>query len=725
MSRPTKNKGFDDAPLWNHVEVVSASGGGGNRTWKCKYCGKRVVGSYSKVKGHLLRLPGQGVEHCKKMSDDLYAEIKKEYYEAEEKKAKFQQNTQQSRAYVSLPEGSDITQHKKRKGTIQYSFNVLEREEADKECAMMFYTGGISFNFARNPYFRAFCQRLANGNLHGYGPPTYERLRTTLLAQLKAHVEQRLQPTRDSWKKKGASICSDGWSDQQSRPLINIMVGSSSGPMFMKAIDASEALTKDAEYIANIFFDVIENIGDDRVVQVVTDNGANFKAAGALIEERYPHIFWTPCVVHCLNLVLKAICDPSEKSAHYLECKWVKELVSQVNEINNFVTNHGLSKAIFNRYSDIKLLKVAETRFASHIVMASRVRRLKEALEKMVMDADWKNFRVNGKTPTELKARDIKDLLVSDGWWDKVDYFLSFTEPMVKFLRIGDMDSCVLPYIYDMWDSTVEEVKRRIFDHEDQDLKEGYSTFFNAIHEILEARWNKSNTPLHCMAHSLLPKYYSENWLQGLDGVRRVAPNEDEEVTLNRDKCFRRLFPKSEELQKVYKEYGAFACGLEYFGQPHVMAARATEEPLSWWANYGASTPLLQGLAMKLLSQPASSSNCERNWSTYASIQTVKRNRLTSSRSEDLVYVHNNLRLLSRKQNDYIEGPTKYWDIGNFLNPKSYCQLLLYSYTFILCNFLIMFTGGDAFDGDSLLEHAELSLNEPEIEAVTFDLDNL
>ncbi|XP_059065258.1 exonuclease V, chloroplastic isoform X1 [Cryptomeria japonica] len=59
----------------------------------------------------------------------------------------------------------------------------------------------------------------------------------------------------------------------------------------------------------------------------------------------------------------------------------------------------------------------------------------------------------------------------------------------------------------------------------------------------------------------------------------------------------------------------------------------------------------------------ASSSASERNWSTYSFIHSVKRNRLLSKRAENLVYVHSNLRLLSHKQHDYIQGETKMWDI--------------------------------------------------------------
>ena len=55
----------------------------------------------------------------------------------------------------------------------------------------------------------------------------------------------------------------------------------------------------------------------------------------------------------------------------------------------------------------------------------------------------------------------------------------------------------------------------------------------------------------------------------------------------------------------------------------------------------------LSSIASSLLSLPPTSASCERNWSTYDSVHTKKRNRLTNVRSEKLVAVSTNLKQFS------------------------------------------------------------------------------
>ncbi|XP_059294891.1 uncharacterized protein LOC132047945 isoform X1 [Lycium ferocissimum] len=60
---------------------------------------------------------------------------------------------------------------------------------------------------------------------------------------------------------------------------------------------------------------------------------------------------------------------------------------------------------------------------------------------------------------------------------------------------------------------------------------------------------------------------------------------------------------------------------------------------------FGGRTPELTKFAIRVLSLTCSSSGCERNWSTFESIHTKKRNRLEHCRINALVYVRYNTRL--------------------------------------------------------------------------------
>ena len=204
----------------------------------------------------------------------------------------------------------------------------------------MFFTGGLPFNLCRNPYYVSSYNYAATNNIPGYKPPGYNKMRTTLLEREKENVERLLEPTKATWREKGASIVSDGWSDPQRRPLINLMVACEVGSLFLKAVDCSGEV-KDKDFIASLLNDAIEEVGDEKfVVQILTDNASNCKAAGELIEDRYPHIFWTPCIVNTLNLALKNICNAKNVSNNeevYDECHWITEVHGDALFIKNYI----------------------------------------------------------------------------------------------------------------------------------------------------------------------------------------------------------------------------------------------------------------------------------------------------------------------------------------------------------------------------------------------------
>eukprot|EP01018_Ginkgo_biloba_P026489 Gb_00586 [translate_table: standard] len=163
----------------------------------------------------------------------------------------------------------------------------------------------------RSPYSQDMLRAINDGP-KGYKSPSFEKVWTTLLTKKKSLMEQATEPIE--LQTTGVSIVYDGWTDVRNRALINVIVVCPKGSMFLNVVDC---------------------------------NG------------EYKHIFWTPCVVHSLNLILKKIGN----------IKWIKKITNEAKEIEMFITNHHMAQAICRQSASLELLKVVETRFTNHFIM--------------------------------------------------------------------------------------------------------------------------------------------------------------------------------------------------------------------------------------------------------------------------------------------------------------------------------------------------------------------
>jgi hypothetical protein len=67
-----------------------------------------------------------------------------------------------------------------------------------------------------------------------YLPPSYEKLRTTLLKEVKNDLIKGLDVVKESWKKIGCTITCDGWTSVDNIPLLNILFVCPKGDFFCK-----------------------------------------------------------------------------------------------------------------------------------------------------------------------------------------------------------------------------------------------------------------------------------------------------------------------------------------------------------------------------------------------------------------------------------------------------------------------------------------------------------
>ena len=618
--------------------------GGGSRDWNCNICGHSWVGSYSRVRQHLLGIPGKGVNVCIKLTAAQKSELLRLQMAADGKglfSSKNVTSQPHSSGIMSPPTmiGSEIGSSRSCAigATITGMYNVDKRDRADGAIGRFIFANGIPFHVSRSPYYKEMVAAIADVGT-SYVPPGEHKLRTTILENEVSKINVQKEDMRQTWARCGCSIVMDGWTDIAKRPLINIIVTSTAGPFFLRAIDCS-GKRKDASFQYELLRDAIEDVGVDNVVQVVTDAAAVCRSAGLLIQSRYQHIYWTPCCVHALNNALKDIG----------KIQWISDLVTAARDVQMFICNHHTSLAMYRAHTRKEFLKPTDTRYASYFLLLERMLEVQAPLQALVVSPEWARW---SESKTDM-AKKVRTQVLDNDWWADCSYLVSFLGPIVEVIRYTDSDSPSLGEVYETFDSMLGRVKLAIKQREPS--LDFYTT---QVRPIIQRRWDRMNTPLHMAAYAINPKWYVER-------AGRVPPIDDAEVKNGFLDAIGKMYSE-EEGAKLRRQFVQFASLSGPFNKRGARVDRidlGQDDPIGWWRIYGDGAPELKHLAIRLLSQIASSSAAERNWSTYSFIHSIKRNRLTSRRAEKLVAVHSALRLEHRKTPEYLKGPATRWDV--------------------------------------------------------------
>ncbi|CAN7074785.1 unnamed protein product [Brassica oleracea var. botrytis] len=422
-------------------------------------------------------------------------------------------------------------------------------ENASEEAPLWNYVTKLEKSGAKGSTWKFKCN-ICNKDRQG----SYSRIRAHLLGIKnqgiaickKATRSQKaeMQKLEDEFEKK-INECG-------SRAVPLPCESSETNPASKKRKSADSAIVRafdSSSLVSGLMKEVINEVGHQNVVQIITDNAANCKAAGEIIE-------------------------------------------------------------------------IADTRFASIIVMVKRLKIIKRGLEAMVISEEWSTYR----EADVGKATFVKGMILSDEWWEKVSYIIYFTRPIYVMIRFCETDKPSLHLIYEMWDSMIEKVKYEIYKKEKRPLIE-------------------------------VSPFYKYEWLS--ENSARLGPHRDPDVSSERMKCFRRLFPSTDDHIKVMDEYALFSMRTGPFKDLTCISVMFTMEPKKWWANFGA----------KFLSY--------RLW-------------LLSCLDSLVHLMCSALRFLSRNSEQYEEEKTKMWDVG----------------------------GDDFYSMEDVgyLEFANLSLDEPDLE---------
>ena len=302
--------------------------------------------------------------------------------------------------------------------TIPHSFNMSSKQLADAAVARMFYACGIPFVIAESKYFKDGLTSVVKCGV-GYKPPSRFDIAGTLLGNEVSSVECKLSEFKTQMSVTGATLVSDGWSNVQNRPIINCLLVTGDGAMFVDAVDTS-GQTKDGSFITEQLACNINAVGADNIVQMITDSASNCVSAKNILGERLKGIVFSPCAAHCIDLLLEDIGKLPQTST----------VINRGRAAVKFITNHHKSLAVFRQHSTLELLKPGETRFASQFIMLQRLHQCKDALQETVVDRQYKTWLSTGSKNTAT-AKAVTGTILDASFWESVEEIVTCCEPIV------------------------------------------------------------------------------------------------------------------------------------------------------------------------------------------------------------------------------------------------------------------------------------------------------
>jgi Protein of unknown function (DUF 659) len=185
---------------------------------------------------------------------------------------------------------------KKKLKQITINTMVKSRIPACKKIMKCIYGCGLPLSLVKSPLFKDMIEECIKYGI-GLKFPTYYEARVTFFKMEVNDMHAILEKYKIEWAKTGCTLMSDGWTDGKNRSITNFLVNSPMGNVFLKSVDSSGDF-KDAEKLFSMLDEIIEEIGEENVVQVITDSASAYVSAGELLMAKKKNYFG----IHVLHM---------------------------------------------------------------------------------------------------------------------------------------------------------------------------------------------------------------------------------------------------------------------------------------------------------------------------------------------------------------------------------------------------------------------------------------
>ncbi|RVW73766.1 hypothetical protein CK203_057623 [Vitis vinifera] len=272
-------------------------------------------------------------------------------------------------------------------------------------------------------------------------------------------------------------------------------------------------------------------------------------AMGRLLELKRPHLYWTPCVAHCLDLILEDI----------RKLPNIKRTLERAISLNGYIYNRSGLLNMMRRFTrQRELLRPVKTWFATAFITLSRLHEQKNNLRKMFTSSDWSD----SKWAKEHKGKTIANIVLMSSFWNTIVFCLKVSGPFVYVLRLVDGEKKTpMGYIYEAMNRAKDTIVRSFNGNEEK-----YKEIFN----IIDKRWEiQLHRPLHASEYFLNPNFFYD----------KLEIEHDVKIVSDLYKCILRLTRDLAKQEKFVAEVSLYTNAQGLFGNELAVRTRKTRAP--------------------------------------------------------------------------------------------------------------------------------------------------
>lgn len=484
---------------------------------------------------------------------------------------------------------------------------AAEQEDIDELLARAIFASGTPLTITENKHWKTFFTKMRPA----YVPPTRYVLTSRLLtaehARLHAKVSEKVA-SADT-----LALTCDGWSNCRNESIVNFIV-TTPEPVFYKSI-TTEKNRHTGVYMAEVMTTVLEEVGPNRFLAIVTDNASNMKKAWDELKKLYPHLSCYGCIAHGLQLLLTDIG----------KLDTVKDIVTKLKMVMKEIRNSHILAASFKQHAKCALRLPVVTRWGSIVTSLGCMLKNKGPLRHLAVD----------EYAEPDMSKECKSVILNDVFWDRQQALYDLLNPIASWITKLEGDTPQL--------GVVAQVFAEITQHFDSTLSKSplLKKEEQGARVALCSRREFCLTGIHKAAHLLDPRFCGMNL-------------SEEEIVDASEFIFNTATWMHVDPSKAMADLAEYRAKHGLWGKEFVWASAKHVLPHVWWSGVCGSRQALSVVASRILNMPASSAACERSFSSYGNIHTAKRNRLTNETAGKLVYVYHNLRHITSSDADNI-----------------------------------------------------------------------